>query len=524
MKKNNKNTRTAVQLSFRENDSRAWALIACAIFMLRSTIWFMAELWHDEVLTLQYFAIGNADSSFLGIFRNYVMANNHFLNSAIYWWWVRFLDFNLTEHILRWPSLFFALASILLITLHWRKFIGRSLAAIFAVLFAISPVFTAFAYQIRGYSMAMFFSFLALSGVLELIYGNRARGQLLLCVSCFLLPLVMPSAVLLAPALALFLFWQLKADGKPWSKAFASAFPCLAMSILSGLYYLSIWEQFRRAGMEAGGWESSWLCAGHLFLALIAHLGLLSIPMLLCLPVAIKDTFKGKSSKVNTALRLSICACLPIAIVLLLRFGGRAPFPRIFLIFLPVFSLSAALCIYSLPFIRKQKLSYIIVFVLLSACVIEVFSQRLTVKQVRAGAAPQNLLQQYYRGATDNRDAILFLRNENLAFDHLILVNEWDAPSFSFYWHLSNLPQQNVFVANRVPDNFWQSSQLSELPLLVFARNEIEATMLFKKAGHQGRFYILHKTELRNLYAPGYAMEQEDNRSDFINTSKNDAL
>jgi len=68
---------------FREDDSRAWALVACAIFLLRVTPWSMAEFWYDEVLTLQYFAIGGEDSSLLAIFRNYVMANNHFLNSAI---------------------------------------------------------------------------------------------------------------------------------------------------------------------------------------------------------------------------------------------------------------------------------------------------------------------------------------------------------------------------------------------------------------------------------------------------------
>ena len=71
--------------NLREDDSRAWCLLAAALFLLRVTPWSMAELWFDEVLTLQYFAIGQEDSTFLSIFRNYIMANNHFLNSAIYW-------------------------------------------------------------------------------------------------------------------------------------------------------------------------------------------------------------------------------------------------------------------------------------------------------------------------------------------------------------------------------------------------------------------------------------------------------
>ena len=111
--------------NLREDDSRAWLLLAVAIFLLRVTPWSMAELWFDEVLTLQYFAIGQEDSTFLGIFRNYIMANNHFLNSAVYWWWVRFLNYNFTAHLLRWPSLFFGLATIAVVVLHWRYFWPR---------------------------------------------------------------------------------------------------------------------------------------------------------------------------------------------------------------------------------------------------------------------------------------------------------------------------------------------------------------------------------------------------------------
>ena len=145
--------------SFHEDDSRAWAIIACALFIARIMPWSLAELWHDEVLTMRYFVLGSEGSSLLSVFRNYSMANNHFLNSAIYWWWVRFLEFSFTEHVLRWPSIFFGLLCILLTVFHWRKFIGRRMAAIMSLTFAISPVFTAFAYQVRGYSLAMFLSF-----------------------------------------------------------------------------------------------------------------------------------------------------------------------------------------------------------------------------------------------------------------------------------------------------------------------------------------------------------------------------
>ncbi len=500
---------------FREDDSRAWALVACAIFLLRVTPWSMAEFWYDEVLTLQYFAIGGEDSSLLAIFRNYVMANNHFLNSAIYWWWVRFLNFSFTEHILRWPSLFFAFASILMVVLHWRRYIGRRLAAVFGLVFAVSPVFTAFAWQIRGYSLCMFLATLALSGTLEILYGDLRRGQSWTCLACFLLPLVMPSAAMLAPALALFLFWQLRVADKNNGRALLTALPCLGMSILSSLYYLRIWDQFKKASESAGGWESSWLAGGNVFLGMSAHLGLFSLPLIICTLLMLPRLFNSRSVHKTTGVRLFLCCCLPIIAVLLLRLGGRAPFPRVFLLFLPAFTLAAAAICYSLPFLRRQKLTYLAVATLFSGCLIEHISTRLTTKQVQNGQSPQNLLQQYYRDATDNRDAVEFIRYNGLVGEYIFLVNEWDAPTFLFYWQLANFPQQAVFVSNRVPEQFWLDPQLSSFKLAVLARNELEAGALFQKAGHKGPFHLLNKTNLRGLYTLGYGDEPKRDISEF---------
>jgi hypothetical protein len=506
---------------FREDDSRAWALIACAIFMLRVMPWSMAEFWYDEVLTLQYFAIGGENSSLAGIFRNYIMANNHFLNSAVYWWWVRFLDFSFTEHILRWPSLFFGFASILMVVLHWRHFIGRRLAAIFGLVFAVSPVFAAFAWQIRGYSMCMFLSTLALSGTLEILNGNQRRGQLWNCLACFLLPLVMPSAALLAPTLALFLFWQLLATGKTIGKALSEALPCLAMCILSSSYYLQIWEQFRKAGESAGGWESSWMVGGNVTLGMLAHLGLFSLPLIICALTSLPRLLSSATGHKIAGVRLLLCCFPSIVAALLLNFSGRAPFPRIFLVFLPAFTLAAAGVGYSLSFIRHQKLVYMAVAVLFSGCLIEQISTRLTIRQVQNGQSPQNLLQQYYRDASDNRDAVGFIRNNALIGEYIFMVNEWDAPTFMFYWQLANLPQQAVFVSNQVPEQFWQMPQLANFKLAVLARNESEASDLFRKAGHKGPFHLLNKTRLRGLYTAGYGNEPKRDLSEFTLNKKN---
>lgn len=489
--------------NLREDDSRAWLLLAAAIFLLRVTPWSMAELWFDEVLTLQYFAIGQEDSTFLSIFRNYIMANNHFLNSAVYWWWVRFLNYNFTAHLLRWPSLFFGLATIAVVVLHWRYFLGRRWAALAAVMLAISPVFGAFAYQVRGYSLAMFLATVALSGAMEISFGQLRRGQKLACTACLLLPLVMPSAAMLAPSLALLIFLQQRSDKQSWQRALAHSLPCLLAGMLGGSYYLTLWEQFQRASQEAGGWSSSWEAAGAIALGFLAHAGLVALPSLLgfLFPRWRDRNRPGLLSSYDR--QLWFCCALPIIALLCLRFGGRAPFPRVFLVYLPAVTLAAVWGAKRQGLLRRARIIYPAVVILLTGCLVENFCSYLTRREVLAGKSPQNLLQQYYRGASDNREVVSFLREKGLALGSLVLVNEFDVTSFRFYWQLAELPPQAVLAGNRAPQDFYRQQNFSQMQLFVLARNEFEAQQLFHRAGHKGPFHQVMQTDLRTLFAPG---------------------
>ena len=139
------------------------------------------------------------------------MANNHFLNSALYWWWVRFLDFSFSEHILRWPS-YFRFCQHFIDGFPLAQVYEHRVAGLDGDGFAISPVFGAFAYQVRGYSLAMFLSLWA-HPVSWSCLRRCPRGQYWLCLSCFLLPLVMPSAATLGASLSLFCSGILPAAG-----------------------------------------------------------------------------------------------------------------------------------------------------------------------------------------------------------------------------------------------------------------------------------------------------------------------
>ncbi|NLF94278.1 MAG: hypothetical protein GX564_10365 [Oligosphaeraceae bacterium] len=489
--------------NLREDDSRAWCLLAAALFLLRVTPWSMAELWFDEVLTLQYFAIGGENATFLDIFRNYSMANNHFLNSAVYWWWVRFLNFNFTAHVLRWPSLVFALATIAVVVLHWRYFLGRRWAALAAVMLGISPVFGAFAYQVRGYSLAMFLATVALSGAMEISFGQLRRGQMLACTACLLLPLVMPSAAMLAPSLALLIFLQQRSEKHSWRCALARSLPCLLAGMLGGSYYLTLWQQFQRASQEAGGWISSWEAAGAIALGFLAHAGFFALPSL---GGFLFSRWRGRCSPGllgSYDRQLWFCCVLPIIMLLCLRIGGRAPFPRVFLIYLPVVTLAAVWGAQRQGLLRRARIIYPAVVILLTGSLLENICSHLTRREVLAGHSPQNLLQQYYRGASDNHEVVSFLKEKGLALGSLVLVNEFDATSFLFYWQLAELPPQAVLAANRAPQDFYQQKNLSQMQLFVLARNEVEAQQLFQRAGQHGPFHQVLQTDLRTLFAPG---------------------
>ena len=89
----------------------SWYVIVAAVFLLRSFLWFNAELWYDEVLTLSRFVFNSHDGSLLNVFRDYPIANNHMLSTAVYWIWTHLVGLP-DEAILRIPSIVGGLATI----------------------------------------------------------------------------------------------------------------------------------------------------------------------------------------------------------------------------------------------------------------------------------------------------------------------------------------------------------------------------------------------------------------------------
>ena len=469
--------------NYAESSKYEWLIIVIAIFVLRIMPWLLAEYWYDEVLTLGNFAFGQPGKNTLWecVFRNYPIANNHILSSAIYWIWLRVLGFNMAfEHFIRLPSLLFGAGLIALCVCHWRNWLGGRVANLGGLLLAASPVFGAYAYQIRGYSMSMFLGGLAISGLLEFNSGKYALGQLLMCISCLLLPLVIPSNVLFSLVIATVLLCTCRS----WKRGLVSCSWPLLASFVGASYYLTLWEQFVSASREPNGWSSAWEVMGNLLLAFLLHgvvpliaLGLRKMSQLKA-DDDISELQCGSSQRpadgmnpVSPAI-VFLSSLAIIALTLLFSRAGHAPYPRVFLIF---FIAASYALLQACANNRIGNKSFALLFIAIIFCglVTERVSYELTQRQLRVGVSPNNLLQQYYRGNSDLRNAVEHMEKNRLLGKAIIITDEYDYPTTRMY----------------VAMNGGQ-------PMFVFTRNErtFDELMLVRHNSNDRAFYIIAKT------------------------------
>lgn len=489
--------------NFADSSKYEWLIIVIAIFVLRIMPWLLAEYWYDEVLTLGNFVLGSSteDTLWKSVFRSYPIANNHILSTAVYWVWVRILNYNLGfEHFTRLPSMLFGTGLIALCVCHWRKWLGGRIANLGGLLLAASPVFGAFAYQIRGYSMSMFLAGLAISGLLEYNSGKYALGQFLLCISGLLLPLVIPSNVLLAPVLAAALLWSCRS----WKSKILACIPPM-LAFLAGIsYYFTIWTQFVNAAKEPHGWESPWLVAGNLSLAFLLH-GIVLLIALLLRKMSLLKNDESLSGIQDTSIQrpaegmnavspmvLFLSSVLVIGLTLLCSRKGHAPYPRVFLV---LFITSSYALLQACANNKVASKSFPMLFIAIIFCglVTERISFEMTNRQLQAGLSPQNLLQQYYRGSSDLRNAVEYMAKNKQIEDSIILTDEYDLPTAKMYLVMNGGAAGKIFTR--------QERTASELRYLV--------------QNHEGNvFYVIAKN--RDIaYSLLYFAEFDNNKSNL---------
>lgn len=477
----------------------AFALLALwqLAWMVR---WGGAQLWFDEVITLNnYCGAFSAKATLWSVFRNYSLANNHILSSAVYWCWLKLCPPESFELWLRLPSIAFGMATTAAAYWGWRRFLGCRLALFASALLAASPVFLPFAYQIRGYALSMLLSALAMPPMMAVMrHGGTAPRQLALFFLLAPQALIMPSGAILAAAVAAAI---LLAHPKRWVGAIPAA-----LGGAAGLsYYLTLWTQFRAAALDAGSISRDWwTCAGsarHVAAAFAIH----AAAALAILGWAMARRRQWQWRKWKAPLSMFLGMALAESAMYLAAGSQRVPFPRNSLIMLPFFTLavvSAMRCARIRLLANWQCGAALLAAVLCGLAVITA-SVRRERQLVAAGDIPQNLLMQQYRGDCSMRDFAGNLASAGIGRQCLLLVSDNDGAVAKWYFKCRRLPAENVFdrtdALQLTPPLRWHFPARGRWPLFIGARLYPEAVQLANIAGYEGAGEELMATSHRQF-------------------------
>jgi hypothetical protein len=483
-----------------------------ALFLLVIAKWAMAELWYDEILSLELFVLG---ANSLGeVFSNYVIANNHFLSNGVEYVWMSLLGRDIlgSELLVRLPSLVWSVATILVAGLCWRRHCGKRAALGAAMMLAVSPVFCSFAWQMRGYSLAMLLACLAVTAGADSLVKRNWRNQTVLGFSSLLLPMVMPTAVMLPLVITLALAFTESRTGS-WRRAVGAVIAPVVGGLLGLSYYASVWNSVLKASQEAGGWTSFWCVLAGVVLPLALHC-LCYLPLLPGLwgkKLWAREDGSSSLSRLDLyAQGLLLASAVAVLAILLLRLpAGHFPFPRTFLVLLPAVTFAAAKARGRAVWL-DSRLTFGREILLLAAigCGLIFITENVNAMALRNAHTQQNLLTQYYKGKDDNRQLAAFLEEqcqENRRY--LWLTPDIDGVTAEFYSRLYYHPVSDVIVMpSIVPVSRFQGTLAGIIMDNVFisARNLEEAETMLAKITPEGarlRLEPLHQTEFRTLFS-----------------------
>ena len=491
---------------------RGGGLVILVLFLLRVGDWFLSELWFDEIITLNDFVIGPPGHAFANVFTRYTVANNHPLFSAVGWVWLRLLGMHLNEFLLRLPSLAFSLCALLAILFSWQRWLGKRGAAVCALVMAFSPVYAAFAWQFRGYALAMFLSVLAVSGAMWWREGSRLHGGLLLGSALLCLPATIPANLVLAASLLLFVAFC-QPGPSACNKRLKHALQCwpLALAVVAGcMPYFIVWHKFRKVMSQTDGWESGLLVAGHWGLAVLAHGG--AVIVLAAVWWFTSDR-QGSRSAVRASLQWGACLLLPAAVAL--GVSDPAPFPRVFLPLLPPLTFAAFLAFRDTGVWSRYSALVLLGAVLVNGFVWERAGTYLARKRMRAGKYPQNLLQQYYRGSESIRTSMRSLAETMPSVEGLMAISTFhDVLTVRYYLQLEGVPVSNVAAPGWNLDPGWlRRARDPEMNVVAIALTAERARQLMRKTGRVSKRLRVRKAGMRTMLISTPFLRQGSNGS-----------
>jgi hypothetical protein len=278
---------------------------------------------------------------------------------------------------------------------------------------------------------------------------------------------------------------------------------------LGGAYYLTIWPQFTKVMQQTAGWDSGWLVAGNVLLALVAHLGPVAVVAVACAFSRSHLVGHARDERREALILLGACALAVTGGILV---SQRAPFPRVFAVFLVPATWAAFRLCRQAGFWQAHGMLRVAGAILISAFLWERGADLTTQRQVAVGEHPQNLLQQFYRGDSELSGLVLTLKAKEMDRDMIVVTNGHDFRTFDFYWRIRGLtteadsPIPGLGIRHVIAVNDASCAATCEqafgrgLFVSVLAHGEEEAARLVGECGQTGRLEKIVEMGSRGIY------------------------
>lgn len=320
--------------------------IAILLLLFMGSQRLTADLWNDELYTLDYFTIQPLSVTLT----DYHVPNNHVFYNLINNLYLRILgidDINLLlDHpwVIRLPGLVYAICMIWLVWLLAVSIADRLTAAM-AVIFMLTSVgWVHFALQVRGYGLSMLFLIAIVVLVHKVWSGSSRKYMLILAVSVAGSIYTLPSNLYIIAgvfSVVLFTFFLRRWRGMDTAEEGRAVVAIVCGIGLSLCLLIPIWTQvFDNVYVNSGGlWDGQLLMTYYLpqlYHGFMSEKGLLLIPAVLGLSLILLRRNKG-----SDVTRLILAMIVAPVIISTIRADG-APV-RVFVVVAPLFAVALAL-------------------------------------------------------------------------------------------------------------------------------------------------------------------------------------
>ena len=441
------------------------------------------DLWFDEALTVLNFAtLPNVES----IYQNYVIPNNHILYTCFLHYWLKFAPLTLDlDFYLRLPSLLFAIFTLILIWKYFKQQCLKENLFIICICLCLSSVFAIYSTAIRGYLASTFAATLTLIAAIKYAKNSSTKNGFIYLITAILTIGIIPGNLAALGANAIFASRYCKNNQlKRVSFYLLGIIPVIAF----GIFYIPIWDKLIKCSQLGEGWHNRTLVLFVLFIGSCTCGNLTSIIFLY--RDIVKAITKGKYFNLITSLIIII---IPIVMVFAFKV---APFPRVFIPFIPLMCVISSLGLKDLKAIlKKNKIHYkyigfgliIITFILNSSFLREQFCQ------ISGGPKVDDFFNCYYirknHQVNETIKTIIDLR-ENEEIEGIYLSFNSDPWPFMYYANINNLGCKNYLFDGprgkvaKLSNNYLVVLEKEENPKIIEDRFNIKLTQKATTSKH----------------------------------------